>query len=68
VAEGIDAAINQFCDTPDQVAQTINEAFFEWLEPDQWLQVWQNLQTQTQIRILEVLALTLPPDQVESIV
>ena len=68
VAEGIDAAINQFCNTPDQVAQTINEAFFEWLEPDQWSQVWQNLQTETQTRILEVLALTLPPNQVESIV
>ena len=68
VAEGIDAAINQFCESPTQVAEIINEAFFEWVEPDQWSQVWQNLQTQTQIRILEVLSLTLPPDQVESIV
>jgi len=67
VAEGIDAAINQFCDTPDQVAQTINEAFFEWLESDQWSQVWQNLQTQTQIRILESLALTLPADELREL-
>lgn len=67
VAEGIDAAINQFCDTPDQVLETINEAFFEWLEPDQWSQVWQNIQAQTQIRILESLALTLPADELQNL-
>ena len=67
VAEGIDAAINQFCDTPDQVLETINEAFFEWLEPDQWSQVWQNIQAQTQIRILESLALTLPADDLREL-
>ena len=67
VAEGIDAAINQFCDTPDQVLETINEAFFEWLEPDQWSPVWQNIQAQTQIRILESLALTLPADDLREL-
>jgi len=67
LAKGIDAAINQYCDTADQVLETINEAFFEWIEPDQQLQVWQALKSQTQNRIIEVLALTLPSDELQKL-
>ncbi|MCY7276557.1 MAG: hypothetical protein LH702_23195, partial [Phormidesmis sp. CAN_BIN44] len=67
LAEGIDSAINQHCETADQVLQTINEAFFEWVEPDQRAQFWQSLKAQTQIRILEVLSLTLSPDQIREL-
>ncbi len=67
LAEGIDSAINEHCETADQVLQTISEAFFEWVEPDQRAQFWQSLKAQTQIRILEVLSLTLPPDQIREL-
>ena len=67
LAKGLDAAINEHCETADQVLQTINEAFFEWVESDQRAQFWQNLKAQTQIRILEVLALSLPPDQIQEL-
>lgn len=67
LAEGIDTAINQFCETPAQVLEAVNEAFFELIELGQQAQFWQTLKAQTQIRILEVLALTLPPDQIREL-
>ncbi|MBD2095934.1 bifunctional DNA primase/polymerase [Trichocoleus sp. FACHB-591] len=46
-----------------QVLETIDEVFYEWLNPAQWGQFWQQLRADTQIRILEVLSLSLSPSE-----
>lgn len=46
---------------PEIILETLNEAFFDWLKPNQWQRVWDLLGAEVQVRILQCLILVLPP-------
>jgi hypothetical protein len=61
-AAGLDSAIS-YCKTSNQILETIDEFFFEWLKSSWWKQFWWQLKAETQVRILEALVLLLPSTQ-----
>jgi hypothetical protein len=44
----------------NELLSSIEEVFFQWLKPDQWLDVWEYVSGQAQLVILEALSMTLP--------
>jgi hypothetical protein len=44
----------------NELLSSIEEVFFQWLKPDQWLDVWEYVSGQAQLVILEALSWTLP--------
>ncbi|MEP0879226.1 hypothetical protein NDA00_25860 [Funiculus sociatus GB2-M2] len=65
VAPVLETAISG-CDDPWQVLETVTEVFYRWLEPVQWLAVWERLGGRVQTGIFTALTLTLPPEHLES--
>lgn len=51
----------------EAVVEPVTEVFFEGLNPLQWREVWQNLSASAQVRILDCLALSLSPHQLQEL-
>jgi hypothetical protein len=44
----------------DDLLPSIEEVFFQWLKPSQWVEVWEKVSGAAQLVILEALSMTLP--------
>jgi hypothetical protein len=51
--------------TLSDLPKSIEEVFFDWLKPADWIQLWQKLSISAQTRLLEVLFLALPGSQLK---
>jgi len=66
IAEVLDAAVDA-CQNSEEVLESIDEVFHQWLEPQQWLPIWNATRASTQTRVLKVLSLTLRPPETKVI-
>ncbi|PSB14505.1 hypothetical protein C7B65_26350 [Phormidesmis priestleyi ULC007] len=64
VAPVLETAISE-CETSAQVLETVTEIFYGWLEPVEWIEVWQSLNAAVQVNILIALLLRLPREQIK---
>jgi hypothetical protein len=53
------------CETAAQVLETVNEIFYGWLKPIEWIEVWERLSGRVQTQIFTALTLTLPSEHIE---
>jgi hypothetical protein len=51
----------------ERSAESVAEIFFQWVEPNDYQLLWQNLTAESQIWVLEFLLLTLPKEQIQSL-
>ena len=57
IASLVEVIVN---DGGDEVLASLDEVFYDWLQPYQWPDVWRSLGGKVQMSILEALSLTLP--------
>jgi hypothetical protein len=61
MSQAIASVLNNVAATPnDGLLSSIEEVFFQWLTPNQWMDVWERVSGQAQLVILEALSRTLP--------
>ncbi|MCY7276106.1 MAG: hypothetical protein LH702_20800 [Phormidesmis sp. CAN_BIN44] len=61
----LEAAVSD-CESAAQVLETVTEIFYGWLEPVEWIEVWERLSGRVQTEIFTALTLTLLPEYLES--
>jgi hypothetical protein len=61
LSQAIASVLEEVAASPmDEMLPSLEEVFFQWLKPHQWLDVWEHVSGQSQLAILEALSWTLP--------
>ena len=59
--QAIAGVLNTLADLPmDELLPSLNEVFFDWLQPHEWAAVWEGVTASAQMAILQGLALVVP--------